>query len=98
MKKSRPSLDAKHPHWLGLLTVVILGLSIRLLFLGSKSVWLDEANGLGVALLGQQALWAGQTEFYHPPLFYWLLEWWSQFGRSEFNLRLLSVILVYLII
>ncbi len=70
----------------------MFGLGIRLLFLGRNSFWLDEANSLRVTLLGQQALWAGQSEGYHPPLFYWVLEQWVQFGRSEFHLRLIAVI------
>jgi uncharacterized membrane protein len=70
--------------WLLLLS----GLILRLLWLGGKSFWLDEANSLHIAQLGQPILWAGQSETYHPPLFYILLELWSKLGKGEFILRL----------
>lgn len=92
MKKHESLLDVNRSQYLTLFIISVLGLSIRLLFLGSKSLWLDEANSLRVALLGQEMLWAGQTEVYHPPLFYWLFEWWSKLGQSEFVLRLFAVI------
>lgn len=68
------------------------GLLLRLLFLGSKSLWLDEVWAMRVMNLGQTVLWAGGGEPYHPPLFYLLLEWWSKLGNSEAILRLMSVI------
>ncbi len=73
-----------------ILTLCAFGL--RLLLLGSKSLWLDEVNGMRVALVGQASLWAGQSEGYHPPLYYWLLERWLSFGDSEFTLRMSSVL------
>ena len=71
----------------------VSGLALRLTFLGSKSLWLDEANSLRVAEMGQAALWSGSWEIYHPPLFYWLLELWMQLGKSEFFLRLPGAVL-----
>jgi uncharacterized membrane protein len=86
------------------LVFLLAALGLRLLLLGSKSLWLDEALSLRVALLGQAALWSGTPDIYHPPLFYWLLELWAQLGRSEFVLRLpsailgsLSVVLIYIL-
>jgi mannosyltransferase len=67
---------------------LILALDLRVLWLGSKSLWLDEANSIHVAKVGQSELWAGHSEGYHPPLFYGLLEYWLQFGESESALRL----------
>ena len=81
-------LDARHKALWMLLLLTLLALNVRLLWLGSKSLWLDEANSIRVAKLGQAELWAGHTEEYHPPLFYALLEYWLQFGESEANLRL----------
>ena len=66
---------------------------LRILLLGHKSLWLDEANSLRIATIGQADLWAGRSEQYHPPLFYAFVEWWSQFGQNEFFLRLPSAIL-----
>lgn len=78
-------------------SVLIVGgisaLFLRLLLLGSKSFWLDEANSLRVADIGQNALWAGRSEIYHPPFFYAFVHWWAQFGHSEFFLRLPSALL-----
>ena len=71
-----------------LLLLLLLALDVRLFSLGSKSLWLDEANSIRVAKLGQADFWAGNAEAYHPPLFYALLEYWLQFGENEANLRL----------
>ena len=67
---------------------MLLGLVIRLLWLGGKSLWLDEVFSLRTAQLGQKLLWTGQRDIYYPPLFYLLLEAWSGVGKSEFILRL----------
>jgi uncharacterized membrane protein len=82
----------------------LAALGMRLLLLGSKSLWFDEALSLHVALSGQAAWWNGTVGIYHPPLYYWLLELWAQLGKSEFVLRLpsailgsLSVILIYIL-
>ena len=69
-------LDARQRALALLLLFVLLALDVRLLGLGSKSLWLDEANSIRVAKLGQAELWAGHSEEYHPPLFYGLLEYW----------------------
>ena len=86
------------------LVFLLVALGIRLLLLGSKSLWFDEALSLHVALRGQAAMWSENGEIFHPPLFYGLLEQWAQLGRSEFVLRLpsallgsLSVILIYVL-
>ncbi len=86
------------------LAFFLAALGIRLLLLGSKSLWLDEALSLRIALAGQAAFWSGQVELGHPPLSFWLLEQWAQLGRSEFMLRLpsaifgsLSVLLIYVL-
>jgi mannosyltransferase len=82
----------------------LAALGIRLLLLGSKSLWLDEALSLRIALSGQAVFWSGRVELGHPPLSFWLLEQWAQLGRSEFVLRLpsailgsLSVLLIYVL-
>lgn len=76
-----------------LIVAGITALFLRLLLLGSKSLWLDEANSLRVADIGQTALWSGRSELYHPPLFYLFVQWWAQLGHSEFFLRLPSALL-----
>ncbi len=74
------------------ISLVAIGLALRLFLLGSKSLWLDEANSLRVALNGQELLWAARSESYHPPFFYWLIEKWQLLGQSERVLRMSAVI------
>ena len=70
MKKPESLLNINLSPQIILFIIIMFGLGIRLFYLGRNSFWLDEANSLRVTLLGQQALWAGQSESYHPPLFY----------------------------
>ena len=74
-----------------LIALLLLTWALGLLLLDAKSLWLDEAYGLYVTRLGLPALWAGQSEPYHPPLFYWLLERWLLLGDGEFLWRFPSV-------
>jgi mannosyltransferase len=74
-----------------LLALLLTSWALGLLLLDAKSFWLDEANGLKVVRLGLPALWAGQTELYHPPLFHWLLQGWLAGGTREFYLRFPAV-------
>ena len=83
---------ARIPTWKILVIALLLALGLRLLLLGSKSLWLDEAWGLSVTKAGQKALWAGTYEDHHPPLFYLLSGYLIKLGESEFKLRLLSAI------
>ena len=90
--------------WGPLLLLFLLALGLRIMLLGSKSFWLDEACSLQVAQAGQGALWAGLSAKNNPPLFFWLLAHWARLGDSEFILRLpdaiigsLAVVLVYVL-
>ncbi len=74
-----------------LISLLLLTWALGLLLLDAKSLWLDEAYGLYVTRLGLPMLWAGQSEPYHPPLFYWLLERWLRLGGGEFLWRFPSV-------
>ena len=68
-----------------------VGLILRLLLLGSKSFWLDEALSIRLAADPLQ-LWARGFDHSHPPLYYALLHYWLPFGTSEFALRLSSAL------
>ncbi len=72
------------------------GLLLRLLRLGSKSLWFDEAHGFNVAQQGMADFWNRGIEPVHPPFFFFLLDYWSRLGTSEFSLRLLSAISSFL--
>jgi len=77
--------------WL-VFALLLSGFLLRIAFLDSKSLWLDEANALRVSYLEQTALWEGRGEGYHPPLFYKVLEFWRLLGEDETTLRLIAVI------
>ncbi len=80
------------PHSKTVIQIVVLALALRLLLLGTKSFWLDEATSELVASLGQDRLWAGRSELYHPPLFYLILAQWQRFGTTDFHLRLIAAL------
>jgi len=69
-----------------------LGLVLRLLFLGNKSLWLDEAWSVMVALGDVGDLWSGVADKMNPPGYYLLLMPWVRVNQSEFWLRLPSVL------
>ena len=75
-----------------LILILSVGAFLRLLRLGSKSLWFDEAHGFNIAQAGMDAFWNQGIEPVHPPLFFFLLELWSKLGTSEFTLRLLSAL------
>jgi mannosyltransferase len=75
-----------------LLLAVGLGLVLRLLFLGSKSLWLDEAWSVRVALGDVGSLWSGVADRMNPPGYYLLLMPWVRLDQGEFWLRLPSVL------
>jgi mannosyltransferase len=77
--------------WL-LVALMLVGLGLRLLRLGDKSVWWDEGLAAWAARqsLADIARWTAADV--HPPLYFWLLHYWRLLsGDSEFGLRLLSV-------
>jgi uncharacterized membrane protein len=78
-----------------LVPVVILALAtlLRLLFLGEKSFWPDEAFSVRVARLDWTHFWTILTnEQANMALYYTLLRFWLRFGDSEPVIRSLSVI------
>lgn len=99
-KRMSASPPMPHPHRLFdclqpgqlLAAAMMIGLGLRLLLLGSKSLWLDEARSLLFAQAGAASVWAGKSETYHPPLYYILLQAWAQLGTSEWALRLSSAL------
>ncbi len=78
-----------------LLAIILLGAFLRFLWIGEKSLWLDEAFTLWVAKhsLTDVWLWIARID-QHPPLFYLLLSLWVKlFGESEVALRSLPALL-----
>jgi uncharacterized membrane protein len=91
------SVDRINPQRLAA-AAVLTGLALRLLRLGNKSFWLDEARSLLFAQAGSAQIWAGKGEQYHPPLYYMLLHDWAKLGTAEYTLRLSSVLVDTVII
>lgn len=80
--------------WLaGIITVI--GGALRVLGLGSKGLWLDEAFSIWLAhhSVGELLQWVVRID-QHPPLYYLLLQpWLALNGDSPYLARLLSVLL-----
>lgn len=83
-----------------LLWILLLALALRLVNLGGRSLWYDEAfavlfasKGLSAMLYGTLTPVAGGASDIHPLLYYTLLNiWMAIFGQSAFAVRLLSVL------
>jgi mannosyltransferase len=76
---------------LTLAIVTALGAALRLVQLGAKPLWLDEAFSLWVANLPVPILLRQVASLdQHPPLYYLLLRLWMRFGQSDSWARTLS--------
>jgi len=77
-----------------LILVIILGILVRVIGLGTESIWLDEGYSVHCATKGITGL-LGCVQTYQsvPFLYYTFLHYWTSFfGISEFSIRFLSVI------
>jgi 4-amino-4-deoxy-L-arabinose transferase-like glycosyltransferase len=87
--------------WFPLFLILLLALSLRLVNLGGRSLWYDEAfavlfseKGLNAMLYGTLTPVAGGASDIHPLLYYSTLNiWMTAFGESAFAVRLWSVLL-----
>jgi 4-amino-4-deoxy-L-arabinose transferase-like glycosyltransferase len=79
-------------HLFWLLLIIFIGIFLRLYNLGKQSLWLDEAYS--VTMAGDlNKLWFEQIMDSNPPLYYSLLHFWIHIcGKTEFAIRLLSLI------
>lgn len=78
-----------------LLLVLVVGAVLRFAFLGTESLWEDEAGSLIIArmpfseILGMHRT----TNEFHPPLYFLLLHVWIRlFGETEIAVRSLSAV------
>lgn len=78
----------RYQFWL--LAILLLALLLRLVFLGSKSIWLDEAFSVWNASRTPAEIW-NATNDNHPPLYYLILRAWMALGDDEAVIRLPSV-------
>ncbi|HOV75680.1 MAG TPA: glycosyltransferase family 39 protein [Candidatus Hydrogenedentes bacterium] len=76
-----------------LAAIVLLGLALRLLWLGSRPYWQDEVHGL---IAGEDLLkmFQGNMLANHPPLTYVLVQAWRWLGmdHTEWTMRLLPAL------
>lgn len=75
-----------------LVAVLLLAIFLRLAFIGSKSVWLDEAFAVWQAEKPPEEIWEG-TNDNHPPLYYLMLKSWMALGDSETIIRIPSALM-----
>lgn len=96
MNKSSPSLGTGPilDSTMMLMAILSLALVLRIIFIGSHSLWLDELFSLKFAEYDLPDLIREVASFdNHPPTYYILLHYWiSLFGDSEASLRTPSAI------
>ncbi|MFA4934815.1 MAG: glycosyltransferase family 39 protein [Candidatus Methanoperedens sp.] len=68
--------------------ILILAFILRIIDLGSKSLWLDEAVNVWMA---EKSVFSWDNPL--PPLYFAVLHFWLGIGKSEVSVRFLSVIL-----
>src|ERR1044071_9403088 len=84
-----------------LLLILLLALGLRLIALGSRTLWYDEAfavlfseKGLNAMLYGTLTPAGGAAADVHPLLYYTTLgDWMAIFGQSPVAVRMYSVLL-----
>jgi len=75
------------------LSILILAALLRLLQLGTESLWYDEAVAVAIVRLDWEAFWKVLSHFEaNMGLYYCLLRLWINLGESEFVLRSLSAL------
>ncbi|HYE50402.1 MAG TPA: glycosyltransferase family 39 protein [Azospirillaceae bacterium] len=74
---------------------LLVGLLVRLAYIGREPLWLDEAYTVWFATIPLADLWGRTPAFEpHPPLYYTLLHFWTGlFGTGEAGVRSLSAVL-----
>jgi mannosyltransferase len=78
----------------GIVLISVLALALRLIQLGTESIWFDEGFSIRMATLPLgEILPAIRREDFNPPLYYLILHGWIRwFGDSEWVLRLFAVL------
>lgn len=78
-------------HWPVIILITLLALGIRMVGLGSKGLWIDEADSLYFASQSFSDILYRLCDP-HPPGYYVILSGFLSLGRSEFWVRLPSAI------
>jgi mannosyltransferase len=74
-----------------LLSIALLAMFLQLYNLGRKSLWFDEAASFGFSSLNLRDILAS-PDYFHPPLYSVILHFFLYLGKSEYLVRLPSVI------
>jgi uncharacterized membrane protein len=78
---------------IALALILVVGLVLRVVQIGSDGLWLDEAYSVALAHMSIIDMVKATASDVHPPLYYFLLHYWVMaFGDSEIVVRLLSVV------
>jgi hypothetical protein len=76
-----------------LLGISFVSFSLRWVWLGEKSLWIDEIWSIGFSRMPWHAfLWAVRNQDPNTSLYYVLLHFWTLFGYSETMVRAMSVL------
>ena len=74
---------------------MVIGALLRVCRLGSQSIWGDEALTLQVYAVGgsfRELLANIWDKAFHPPVYFVIIRYWIELGRSEFMLRFPSAV------
>lgn len=74
------------------ISVVVMASVLTTLFLGKKSIWLDEAISITLAKQDWTTFWFNLSKNTNMDFYHLMLHWWVNIGQSEFVVRALSVI------
>lgn len=72
--------------------VAILGLGLNILFIGTKTLWNDEAVSFYASLDGLRSVLEWTAQDVHPPFYYLVLAAWLHLGESHIVIRALSAL------
>ncbi len=78
--------------------ILLLGLILRLIRIGGRDIWYDDAFSIFLARQPADRIISGTAADTMPPLYYLLLHGWMQLGQSIAWLRLLNVFLSLLVV
>jgi mannosyltransferase len=79
--------------------ILLCATALRFYRLDGQSLWADEGNSLALASRSLAQIAHDAAQDIHPPLYYWLLHFWSGlFGTTEIALRSLSALLGVLLV
>jgi mannosyltransferase len=87
----RKIIDNKKDDKIILLAIILAALILQLYHLGYKGLWLDEAISFQISSSSLQKILSSPDDV-HPSLYYVILHAFLYLGKSEFYLRLPSVI------